>query len=140
MSKQFCLFPECGNEFGPASHSTKSTSGLKAQIPAVFWTKVGQFVIFPVAPDIFGRVEFRRIGWQTFRHDMVTERSNEVFDQMTAMNGGAIPDQEESSREAAYQALQKLNNLRAFDGSLEKTEVKVVKAQPGDDRNGRHVK
>ena len=65
-----------------------------AQIPKVLGADIGQFVVFAVGPDVFHRIQLRRVSWKVFpgdfvihslRHTMLTRLGKSGADAFTIM-------------------------------------------------------
>ena len=58
-------------------------------------TEVGEFAPFDVIPDSFGGIEIRRVGGQPLDLDPVPLLGQELFHDLAAVCGKAIPDQDD---------------------------------------------
>src|ERR1700722_13219169 len=130
---KFGLFPECNNEvFAFTAHASQSISGPTGEIPNIAGAQVGQFVLFPVAPEIFDWIEFRGICGKT-PGDHLAFQGLKVFPhRFGAMNGRSVPDDKQFSLEVGLKMFEEGDDLRTFYGSWEKPEVEVPPAQAGD--------
>lgn len=119
--------------FAPA-HAAQGGGGFKAQFPGLGYNQVGNFVGFKVAPHIFHRIEFRRIGGKPLDLDSTAGRENIISDQHAAVNGRSIPDDQDFPGDVPLQMLQKFNDLEAFNATGVNLEVKLPKGQTANDR------
>jgi hypothetical protein len=62
-----------------------------AELGEVARAEVGQLVLFPVAPDVFQRIEFRRVGGQVCELDPTPLPGDILSDQPAAMGFGRAP-------------------------------------------------
>jgi hypothetical protein len=58
------LLPEGTDELGAALHALQRAAAEKPEFGQVVGTAVGQFVMWPITPQIFHRVQFRRVARQ----------------------------------------------------------------------------
>ena len=133
-SKQIGLFPEGLDERRAAAHPAERRPRRAAQLAEVLGAEVGQFVLLGVAPDVFDRIEFGRVGWQVFQMDLSVCARHEVAHRSAAMNGQAVPDNQQPSADVPLQVLQKLDDLWRFDAAGKKPEVKIPDCQRGHRR------
>ena len=56
------MLPEGHHQGWPAAHAAQRATGVIAELGEVVWAEVGQLVMFPIAPDVLHRIEFRRVG------------------------------------------------------------------------------
>jgi hypothetical protein len=134
ISPQFSLLPEGCDQTGPTSHPPQCPTCHEAQLPPVFGTEIRQLVLLEVAPDVFGRVQFGRVGRQVLQGNSLAQRADEVMDLPTAVDAGPIPDNQQSPRQLSQQMTQKLNHLGAADGAVEELKIEVADGQAGHDR------
>jgi len=89
---------------------------------------------FEVAPHVFHRIEFRRIGGQPLHLDSAFCGKDVITDQRTAVNGRPIPDHQYSPRQVPLEMPQKLDDLKAFNAAGVNLEVEPPQGQAPDDR------
>ena len=111
---------------------------LQGDMRHVETTNVLEFDALEQIPDAFLRIELRSIARQAFQMDAFGSAfGQEIFDRLTAVNGGSIPDDEQFAWDLAQKHLQEAHHIRAF--------VRMVLAlheDPslrGDAPNGREV-
>jgi len=73
-------------------HPPQCLAGGAAQLGKVLRAEVGQFMLLAISPDIFDRIEFRGIGWQTLQMDAAVQLLHVIPDQTAAVGGQPIPD------------------------------------------------
>ena len=88
-------------------------------------------MMFPMTPDIFHRVEFRRIGRKKFHFHPSIGFSDEIPNHPTAMAAKAVPNHEKIARDMAHQMSEKLHNLRTSNCSRKQPEVKSPPSDTG---------
>lgn len=84
-SKQFSLFPEGFHQGGTAAHPPQRLARGPSQLGEILRAEIGQFVLLAVSPDVFDRIQFRRIGRQTLQMDAVVLLSDVIPDQAAAV-------------------------------------------------------
>lgn len=102
---------------------------------AVCGAKVGKFVLFEMSPNVFGWVKFGRIGWQVFELNASTLFGDPVFDQTTSMDRSPIPDQGQGTGNLTQQRFKKLDDLLAFDASINDLKIEIQERNTGNDRD-----
>ncbi len=89
---------------------------------------------FEIPPHILDRIEFGRISWQPFNHDVPPGGGNVVFDQHAPVDGSTIPDDQQLSGKVALEVAQKLDDLETFDATSMNLEIEPPERQAADDR------
>ena len=69
LSEQLRLAPEGAHESGAALHGAQVSSGSQRQVLEVARAEVRHSMVFEISPDVFDRVELRRIGGQELKSD-----------------------------------------------------------------------
>jgi len=64
---------ESDDQAWPAPHSLQGFSSRLTQLRVILGTDVRQLMLLPVAPDVFDRIQFGRIGREVFRQDLPSE-------------------------------------------------------------------
>ena len=85
-------------------------------LPLNLWhvktTKVLEFSTLEEIPHPFLGIEFRSVGWQVFKmHPFGSPLSQKRFDRLAAMDGRAIPDDQQRACNLAGQHLQKAHDI-----------------------------
>ena len=136
-SKQFGLGEEGCDEpraTFPATDALERLTGGVAEFPDVLGAEVGQFMLFPIAPQILDGIEFRGVGGQSLGVQPVGLLGEISGDPLAAVDRGSIPQQQDFAGDLAVQGLQKLDHLRALDRTGVQPEVEVARGQPGNRR------
>ena len=82
-------------------------------------------MLLAISPDVFDRIEFRRIGGQTFQMDAPVLLGDVFPDQPAAVRGQTIPDDREPAADVLLEMLEKLDHLRGLDAAGKKSEIEV---------------
>jgi hypothetical protein len=56
------LLPAGGEKAFAAAHGAKLLAGQAAEAPAILGANVGQLMLLEIGPDVFGRIQLRRVG------------------------------------------------------------------------------
>ena len=88
---------------------------FRTELHEVGSTKVFQFAPFEQIPHPFLRIQLWRIGWQAFQMKTFgSPCAQKIFDDIRAMNGRAIPDDQQLARDFAQKHLQKAHDIWPF--------------------------
>src|SRR2546425_11116014 len=128
------LLPKGADQGWAALAAPQLSPGLPTQMRNVFRTKVRQRVTFEVAPDVFGRVEFRGVSWQLCQNNLARRACHVIAHCPAAMHGQTVPDHQQPTRNLPAQVAQKLHRLPAFDATAIEAKVKLPPGAAGDDR------
>ena len=85
-------------------------------------------------PHILHRIEFGRVSRQPFDGDALPGGSNIIFDQYTAVDRCAIPDDQHFPANVPLEVFEKLDHLEAFDAASMDLKIKPPEGQTADDR------
>ena len=91
-------------------------------------------MMFPIAPDVLHRIEFRRVGGQIFKLDPATLAGDELSHSPAAMGGRAIPDHQQLARQVAQQMAEEVHYFGSANGSWVKPEIEVPPSDAGHGR------
>src|ERR1700724_2185983 len=91
-------------------------------------------MVFPVAPEVLHRVEFRRVSGQALQFEPGLLAGDPVLDQAAAVSGKAVPDDQQPAREMGQEMRQKLDHLETANGSRKEPEVETPPGYPGHRR------
>lgn len=97
-------------------------------------TEVGQFVLFPVTPDVFHRIEFRGVGRQPLDRESAPLRADKLRDQPRPVLRQPVPDHQKLARQVAQQMAKEIDDLGGVDGAGVEPEIKIL---PGNPRHRR---
>ena len=118
----------------PAAHPAQGGRGCQAQFPSLGGDQVGDFVRLEMPPHVFDGIEFGRIGGQPLDLEAPLGGGNEVFDQKAAMDGRAIPKNQDFSGNLPLEVFQELNDLKTFDAAGMDLKQKPPQGQSADER------
>jgi hypothetical protein len=105
-------------------------TAVRSSSPEV--TKVETAQIAPLdpfqrLPDAFVRIQLWGISWEALqRQPLGRPMRQEVLDEVPAMNGGAIPNDDQAARHFAPQVFQEGHHLCRVDGALLSVEVQLA--------------
>lgn len=85
-------------------------------------------------PHVLHGVEFRRVGRQARNLDATAGASNVVADERRAVDGRAVPKDQQPARDVALEMAEEFDNLRSLDTSGMDLEVEAQERQSADDR------
>src|SRR5713101_5231692 len=91
-------------------------------------------MVFPVAPEVLHRVEFRSVSGQALQFEPGLLAGDPVLDQAAAVRGQAVPDDQQPAREMAQEMSQKLDHLGTANGSWKEAEIETPPGYPGHRR------
>jgi len=133
-NRQFGLLPERGDESRSALHRPEPVACEGPHFADRIQAQIGQLAVLHVAPDVFDRVEFRRIRGQAFQDQVSGERFDVVFNHSATVRRQAVPDHQQLAANLLDQRLQEFDELWAADRAGMKAEIEVPEADPGDHR------
>src|ERR1022692_2536109 len=90
--------------------------------------------MFPIAPDVLHRIEFRRVGGQVLKIDPASLAGDKLSHQPAAMGLRTIPDQQQLARQVAQQMTQEVHYFGRANGSLVKPKIEVPPSDAGHRR------
>src|SRR5215472_14222570 len=90
--------------------------------------------MFPVAPDVFHRIEFRGVGGQLLDRQPTALRCDELFDQFGTMRRQAVPHYQQLAPQVAQQMAEEIDDLSGADGARVQPEVKIQRADASSGR------
>src|SRR5882672_1716219 len=134
LNRQFGLLPERGDELASALHRLEPVACEGAYFADSVQAQIGQLALLHVAPDVLDRVEFWRVGGQSFQDEVPVERFDVVFDDPTAVRRQAVPDDQQLAANLLGQRLQEFDELRAADRPGMQAEIEVPETDAGHDR------
>ena len=91
-------------------------------------------MLLAIAPDVFDRVEFRRIGGQALQMDAPVLLRDIFPDQPAAMRRQAVPDDREPSAEVLLEMFEELYHLRGLDTAGKESEIEIPNGDACDGR------
>lgn len=91
-------------------------------------------MLLAISPDVFDRIKFRSIGWQTLQMDAAVLLRDVFPDQSAAVRGQTIPKDREQAADVLLEMFEKLDHLRCLDAAGEKSEVEIPNRDSCDGR------
>ena len=95
-----------------------SESQFIAQLGSILAYHILEFDVLEVAPDVFIRIQIGRIRGQSFEVQALLGLCQNVFDRLTAVNGGAVPNNQQFAWNVTQYVLKKDDDLGATDTLL----------------------
>src|SRR5690348_298709 len=92
---------------GSAAHATQGTPCSLAELPIICRTNIRKFVLLPVAPDVFHRIQFGGVGGKILDMDSAAELVDIVAHETAAVGRQAVPDQKQRLANALYERCRK---------------------------------
>ena len=126
--------PEGADELGSALGTPQRPAGLSPQFGEVLGAEISQRVLLEMPPDVFDRVEFRRVSGQARQRDRAPGALDPLGDHAAAMHRQAVPDDEQRSADLPPQRREELHCLRPPHRAGKEPEVEAPPSHPGDDR------
>src|SRR5918999_3265744 len=97
--------------------------------------QIAEFYPFELFPQALARIELRRIGREPLQvHPLGRATRQELLDNLTAMNGGAIPDDDHAAGHLAEERLQKGDDISRVHRVILRMEVEFALGRDGADR------
>ena len=96
---------------------------MVAELSEIARAEVGQLVMFPVAPNIFDRIEFWSIGRQPLGGEPAPLCADEFADQPRPMRRQPVPDYQQLARQMAQQMAEEVHHLGRANGRAIESEV-----------------
>jgi hypothetical protein len=88
--------------------------------------------VFAVRPDVFHRIQFRRVGREVLHFQAAVLVTNELPGDCAFVGRKPIPNQQDVSFDVAEQVFEKLDDLFGPDGLLEDLEIKIPDGEASD--------
>jgi|SRR3954471_3012182 len=126
---QFSLLPERCDERLAALCSPELGACIDSQFGEILGTEVSQFVMLPMRPEVFDRVQLGCIGWQELQVDGALLALDILANQPAAMCLEPIPDDQKFSvAQMPPQRFEEGDDLRRPCRALHQFEVDVPEA------------
>jgi hypothetical protein len=93
-------------------------------------------MVLPVTPQVFDRIEFRRIWWEVLDGDLAVQGIQELTDQPTAVRWQPVPDHQQRCFDIPEKVSEEHNGLFLADRFFEDLEIKVPDSHAGCHRYG----
>src|SRR6476660_7338809 len=134
LYRQLGLLPECSDELGSALHRLESVACEAAYFADSVQAEIGQLALLHVAPNVLDRIEFGRVGGQSFQEQVPVERFDIVLDDPAAVRRQAVPDDQQLAANVLGPRLQEFDQLWTADRPRMQAEVEIPKTDAGHDR------
>jgi len=128
------LLPESGDQLGAAADVAQLAASESAELGDVLGGEIGQAVLFEIAPDIFDGIEFRGVCRKRGGINAPLEAFGVCPHAPAPVDHSPIPDEQQFAGQLALEVLEKLDDLRTFDGSRVKLEIEIPDGDATDDR------
>lgn len=113
-SPQLGLLPACSDDRLAALAAAQLVACGRLELGQRTWAEVRQGVALEPGPQIFDRIEVRRVSGQQSHLDGAIGAVEVLAHDAAAMLGGPVPDNEQLALELCVQCLEKLDDLGAF--------------------------
>ena len=107
---------------------------MVAELAEGFRAQVRKFTVLPVAPHILHRIELGRVPGEGLQRDPAPLGADVLLDDVAAMSGETVPDDEQLAAQMALKVTEELDDLWPFNRTGEEPEVETP---PGDPRDRR---
>lgn len=114
---QFSLGIAGGDDGVSAAHAAQGCRCLQAEFPSLGGDQIGDLMRLEMPPHVFDGIEFGRIGWQPLDLNASPGGGDVVFDQQAAMNGRAIPEDQDFSGNMPLEMFKEFDHLKTFDAA-----------------------
>src|SRR5215469_806823 len=132
--EQLCLTPKGAHQCGASLHRAQVASCAVCEMAEISSAEVRHRVVFEISPDVFDRIELRRIGGQELKSDRTTLSLNMLTDKLGAMGLQTIPDDQQLLADRGLKGLQELDHLRRADRAATQSEVETPEGHCSDHR------
>ena len=82
-------------------------------------------MLFPVTPEVLHGVKLWGISWETFHPDFAMQAFQVRTDELAAVSGYAVPDDQQLAFDVTLEVIQKINYLLGLDRTGVEPKVKV---------------
>lgn len=123
-----------GDDGVSTAHSAKGCGCLQTEFPSLGGDQIGDLMRLEMSPHIFDRIEFGRIGRQPLDLNAAPGGGDVVLDQETAMNGRAVPENQQLPGNVPLEMFQEFNHLKALDAAGMDLKEESPQGQTADDR------
>lgn len=128
------MFPEGGDQRRTPAHFSKSVTCKAAELRIILRTEIGQFMMLPVAPKVFDRVELGGVGRERFEVKSAASGVDKVGHHPAPVGAKPVPDYQQSAGNMAQEMAEKENDLRTSNRPRKQAKIEIP---PGHTGNGR---
>ena len=105
------------------------------QVREIEAADMAQLDAFELLPEPLARIEFGGVRWQALQvHPLGRAIRQERLDDLTAVNGGAVPDDDHATEDLAEEMLQRGNDINRVHRVILRMEVELALGREGADR------
>src|ERR1700730_8512284 len=108
--------PKGANKRWARADAAEGATVLVTELGEIARTVVGQFVVFPISPQVLDRIELGRITRQPLDGEPLALGEDEVADHVRAVRRQSVPHHQELARQMAQQMAEEVDHLRAANG------------------------
>src|ERR1700690_160136 len=134
LELQLSLLPERPDQGRTSLHGAQAVARSALQVAEVRGAAVGEFVVLEMAPDVFGRIQFGRVGGQLFDLNGTVQGLQVVAHERRAMGSQSVPDDQQRLADLLPEGVQELDDLRSLDGAGKESEIEAAEGDSGNDR------
>lgn len=133
---QLSLFPERGDQRWSPLHGFEPIASELADFANGVEAQISDLVLLEIGPDRLDRIEFRGVGRQARNRDMAVQFFQPGIELAAAMDGRAIPDDQQRLLDLALERAKKFDDLLGTNGAGKEPEIELRERQT---RNGREL-
>jgi hypothetical protein len=122
------------NDLGAPAHAPQGSCRIATQFPSMAHDQIADFMLFEVRPQILDGIKFRRVGGQGRNLQASLSGGDELFDQLAAMNGRSIPEDQQWRLQVTHERFQEFDDLETLDGTRVDLEIEVPESYARNDR------
>jgi len=134
LRPQFSLGIAGGDDGISAAHAAQGSRCLQAEFPSLGGNQIGDLMRLEMPPHVFYGIKFGRIGGQPLDLNASPGGGDVIFDQPAAMNGRAIPEDQDFSGDMPLEMFQEFNHLQTFDAAGMDLKEESPQGQATDER------
>lgn len=134
LELELCLLPEGPDESRASLHRAQAVARAAFQVMEVRGATIGEFMVLEMTPDVFGRVQFGRVGRQLLDLNGSVQGLQVLAHESRAMRGQSVPDDQQRFADLLTEGVQELDDLWPLDGAGKESEVETTEGNSGDDR------
>ena len=131
---QLSLLPEGRDQGTTALHRTQPSPCKVTDLVQTTGAEIADFMSLQVTPQVFNRIEFRRIGWQESQLDINVLALDILAHEFTSVCFQSVPDDEQRSGYLSIQRFQKFDDLWPLDAAGKQAEVELPESYAGNRR------
>lgn len=129
------LHPTSGDDRRALLSTLKFVACRSLQFTEVVRAVIGQCVSLKPGPQIFHRIQVRRIGWQKRDLDIPVQCVQIVSNEMTVVCAGTVPDHQQRLLQMGLERFEELDQFLLLDTAFVKPEQAIRARHPRDSRD-----